>query len=185
MQDQDREPVVEICLMAALVDGARSPEEQAQFERIVARLGGVTGTDGTATLAETARKLSSPEARRLAYEMAVSVVYADGEANDKERDFLRELRAVLELMDDGAGSLDQEALSLAEAGRLVRDRKLSPIEITDACLAQIERLEPRLGEEAVSDPDRIEDAGGLGLLGKHEQLIDARGAEQHAPIRQA
>ena len=39
---------------------------------------------------------------------------------------------------------DLAALSLAEAGRLVRDRKLSPIEITDACLAQIERLEPRL-----------------------------------------
>lgn len=36
------------------------------------------------------------------------------------------------------------ALSLAEAGRLVRDRKLSPVEITDAYLAQIERLEPRL-----------------------------------------
>jgi aspartyl-tRNA(Asn)/glutamyl-tRNA(Gln) amidotransferase subunit A len=39
---------------------------------------------------------------------------------------------------------DLAALSLAEAGRLVRDRKLSPVEITDACLAQIERLEPRL-----------------------------------------
>jgi aspartyl-tRNA(Asn)/glutamyl-tRNA(Gln) amidotransferase subunit A len=39
---------------------------------------------------------------------------------------------------------DLAALSLAEAGRLVRDRELSPVEITDACLAQIERLEPRL-----------------------------------------
>jgi aspartyl-tRNA(Asn)/glutamyl-tRNA(Gln) amidotransferase subunit A len=36
------------------------------------------------------------------------------------------------------------ALSLAETSRLVRDRKLSPVEITDACLAQIERLEPSL-----------------------------------------
>jgi aspartyl-tRNA(Asn)/glutamyl-tRNA(Gln) amidotransferase subunit A len=36
------------------------------------------------------------------------------------------------------------ALSLAEAGRLVHERKLSPLEITDACLAEIERLEPRL-----------------------------------------
>ena len=34
------------------------------------------------------------------------------------------------------------ALSIAEAGRLVRDRKLSPVEITDAHLAQIDRLEP-------------------------------------------
>jgi uncharacterized protein (DUF697 family)/tellurite resistance protein len=115
MQDQDREPVVEICLLAALVDGARSPEEQAQFERIVARLGGIAGANGSASLAESARRLSSPEARRQAYEMAVSVVYADGEANDRERGFLNELRTVLALPDDGAGSLDQEALSLAEA----------------------------------------------------------------------
>jgi len=36
------------------------------------------------------------------------------------------------------------ALSLAEAGRLVRERELSPVEMTDAHLAQIGRLEPRL-----------------------------------------
>jgi uncharacterized protein (DUF697 family)/tellurite resistance protein len=114
MQDQDREPVVTICLLAALVDGARSREEQAQFERIVAQLGGTPVADGNATLTETARRLS-PEARRLAYEMAVSVVYADGDANDLERAFLDELRAALALADDGVGTLDEEALSLAEA----------------------------------------------------------------------
>lgn len=114
MQDQDREPVVTICLLAALVDGARSPEEQAQFERIVAQLGGTPAGDGNATLAETARRLS-PEARRLAYEMAVSVVYADGDANDRERDFLDELRTALALADDGVGTLDREARSLAQA----------------------------------------------------------------------
>ena len=50
---------------------------------------------------------------------------------------------------------DLGALSLTETGRLVRERKLSPLESTDACLHQIERLEPRLnafitltGEEA-------------------------------------
>ncbi len=115
MQDQDREPVVTICLLAALVDGVRSPEEQAQFERIVARLGGAAVADRNASLAGAAGRLSSPEARRLAYEMAVSVVYADGEANDPEREFLNQLRAALALEDDGVESLDQEALALAEA----------------------------------------------------------------------
>lgn len=115
MQDQDREPVVTICLLAALVDGVRSPEEHAQFERILAQLGNPPVADGNATLADTARRLSSPAARQQAYEMAVSVVYADGEANDREREFLRELRAALALADDGVDSLDQAALSLAEA----------------------------------------------------------------------
>ena len=60
MLDQDREPIVTICLLAALVDGVRSPEEQAQFERILAHLGGAGGADGTASLAETVVRLSSP-----------------------------------------------------------------------------------------------------------------------------
>jgi uncharacterized protein (DUF697 family)/tellurite resistance protein len=115
MLDQDREPVVTICLLAALVDGARSPEEQAQFERIVAHLGGTPVADGNASLAETVGRLSSPETRRLAYEMAVSVVYADGDVNDRERGFLDQLRAAIGLADNGVDGLDEEARSLAEA----------------------------------------------------------------------
>jgi aspartyl-tRNA(Asn)/glutamyl-tRNA(Gln) amidotransferase subunit A len=41
-------------------------------------------------------------------------------------------------------TIEITSLSLAEAGRLVRERKVSPVELTDACLAQIDRLEPRL-----------------------------------------
>ena len=50
---------------------------------------------------------------------------------------------------------------------------------------QHEGLEPRLGEEAVADPDGIERAGSVGLLGYVEQLVTARRAEQHAAVRQA
>ena len=115
MQEQDREPVATLCLLAALVDGERSPEETAQFERIVARLGGTMPPPGTATIPDAAGRLSSPVARRMAYEMAVSVVYADGEANPRERQFLAELRAALQLPAEEADGLDQDALSLAEA----------------------------------------------------------------------
>jgi uncharacterized protein (DUF697 family) len=51
----------------------------------------------------------------MAYEMAVSVVYADGDANAREREFLTELRAALALPAQGLDGLDQDALSLAEA----------------------------------------------------------------------
>src|SRR5262249_56251821 len=50
---------------------------------------------------------------------------------------------------------------------------------------QHERLEARLGKEAVADPDRIDDARGVGLLGDGEQLVDGRRAEQDAAIGQA
>src|SRR5207244_12402928 len=48
-----------------------------------------------------------------------------------------------------------------------------------------ERFEPGLREEAVADPDRVDDTRGVGLLGHREQLVDARRAEQHAPVGEA
>ena len=36
------------------------------------------------------------------------------------------------------------SLSLADAARLVRRRKISPVELTQACLSRIEKLNPRL-----------------------------------------
>src|SRR5436853_7535034 len=36
------------------------------------------------------------------------------------------------------------ALSLTEAAQLVRHRKISPVELTQACVDRIERLNPRL-----------------------------------------
>jgi len=39
---------------------------------------------------------------------------------------------------------DLTALSLTEASNLTRRRKVSPVQLTDACLARIEQLNPRL-----------------------------------------
>src|ERR1051326_568497 len=122
MLEQDREPVVAICLLAALADSARSPEEREQLARIAARLGeGDPGAllervqRGEITAADAARRLSSPEARRQAYEMAVAVVYADGEADAAERTFLDALRREMDLTDDGLRAVHQEAEALARA----------------------------------------------------------------------
>ncbi len=122
MQEQDREPVVIICLLATMADGDRSPEEQALFGSIAARLGepamhrllAAAEQDGSA-LAEAAGRLSSPGARRFAYEMAVSVVFADGEANEQELRFLRDLRACLAEEGEGLAAMEQEAAGLAVA----------------------------------------------------------------------
>ena len=122
MLEQDREPIAVICLLAALADGERTAEEQAQLGRIAARLSeGEASTlpqrveRGEITLSDAVRRLSSPEARRLAYEMAVSVAYADGEAGPREGEFLAGLRREMSLADEGLRAVHQEAQALATA----------------------------------------------------------------------
>jgi len=44
----------------------------------------------------------------------------------------------------GAAASDATWLSLSEASRLVRDKKVSPVELTQSCLKRIERLNPKL-----------------------------------------
>src|SRR5207237_2126149 len=53
---------------------------------------------------------------------------------------------------------DLAALSMVEAGELLRTRKISPVELTNACLARIDRLNPALNafitvmrEQALAD----------------------------------
>lgn len=128
MQEQDRNPVVAICLLAALVDGERSAEEQAQFQRIAARLGAdqesglvVRAQNGELSVVEAAEQLTSESGRRLAFEMAVSVVYADGEANPAEQAFLDELKRAIELPAPGAEPILSDVQTLALAP-LVRPR---------------------------------------------------------------
>ncbi len=40
--------------------------------------------------------------------------------------------------------MNASELTIAEAGKLIRERKLTSLELTEACLAQIDRLEPKL-----------------------------------------
>jgi uncharacterized membrane protein YebE (DUF533 family) len=126
MEEQDRDPIIAICLLAALADGGRTAEEQAQLAKVAARMqSGGGGSDPAALLARVergelsaataARALSSPAARREAYELAVSVVYADGEANQAERGFLESLQRELQLPDDGLGAVHEDALALTRA----------------------------------------------------------------------
>jgi len=122
MDPTDRDPVISICMLAALADGERVPAEQGQFAKIAERFGGgdlpallAKVQAGGVTVSDAVRQISSPEARRLAYEMAVSVVYADGDANPRERAFLDELQSAMAVTDDGLRAVKQEAEALASA----------------------------------------------------------------------
>ena len=122
MRELDSESVIAMCLLAALADGDRTPAEQEHFTRIAERLGVANLAAlaeqvqrGELQLPDLARRLTTPEARRNAYEMAVATIYADGDANPRERDFLDRLSRELELADESTSSMRREAELLAQA----------------------------------------------------------------------
>src|SRR5262245_18884537 len=122
MIEADREPIIAICLLAALADGSRTPEEHEQFARISARLEGSEVSAlvdrvqrGELTADDAAARLSSRESRRTAYEMAVAMIYADGEANARERDFLTELKRLLGSTEDKLEAIELQAEAIANA----------------------------------------------------------------------
>ena len=201
------DPIVAICLLAALADGDRSPGEQAEFLRIVARLGG----EDTSTLTTRAHQGSlavkdavaalTPDSRSSAYEMAASVVYADGKANDAELAFLNELRQLLDLSDDGAVPTHQELESLARAplagpvagtttetpqyvalDKLIRRQALltGALELLPQNLASLAiiplqmRMVYRIGAEfeQTLDADQIKDLLGAMGIGAAAQVLD-------------
>ncbi len=120
MNENDKRPIVTIALMAALADGAASPEEQAQLREAMNRLG-ITDSDGLTQAARTGhldldqvvKSLSDDAARAYAYELALVVCNAGGPANDREQAFLKELRGALGLGATAVAQLEQDAGALA------------------------------------------------------------------------
>jgi uncharacterized protein (DUF697 family) len=96
--------------------------ERAEIERVLKRFSGAAPqwparlqevVMGEVKLEEVAARLSDPQIRRLAYEMAVCVCEADEALNDAERAFLARVREVLDLPADAAEAFGREAEQLA------------------------------------------------------------------------
>ncbi len=115
MPPTDAEAILTIAMLAAVADGAASPDELARLKQAVTRLG-VTSLDAVAgqvaagrlTVAEVASRLSGDDARRLAYETALLVCHADGAADPRETAFLAELRTALGLVPAAVAAIEQE-----------------------------------------------------------------------------
>ena len=122
MNDQDREPIVAIALMAALADGQATAGEKARLSALgttlgLADIGALAGqvAMGNLTLADVVTRLSDAEARATAYETAVAVCNADGAANVQEARFLQDLRTSLGLDAAAVASTEAEAAAIAGA----------------------------------------------------------------------
>lgn len=120
MTPTDAEVIITIAAQAAVADGNRSAAELAQISAAATRLGltnaeaivqrAAAAPEDILTLAES---LSSDEARRAAYEIAVAVCNSDGVAGDKEIAFLQRLSMSL-----GAGVATAEMSAIASVATL-------------------------------------------------------------------
>ena len=125
MNDSDTRSVLTIALMAAFADGLKDERERAAVKRVAEALGPEAGFDlpglyrevllAKPDLAQVAAGLGSPEARQLAYEMAVGVCDADGAQGPAEREFLQKLAAALGIATATAKATGTQADEVADA----------------------------------------------------------------------
>ena len=107
MSQSERDAIAAICLMAAFADGQPDDRERARIKTVIDGLATDAGAPGAGVsnqvyqrvifrqtdAAREAGQLSTPELKKLAYEMAVSVCDADGAASPSEKKFLADLAA--------------------------------------------------------------------------------------------
>lgn len=106
LPESERSGIASICVLAALADGVKDDREREQIRSIVEAFapetGGRVAPDlyqrivlGQVTVEQAAGSITSPQARTLAYEMALGVCEADGGLNESERSFLSRLKGAL------------------------------------------------------------------------------------------
>ena len=132
MNTEQQKSILTLCLMAALADGGKDSREREALERITARLAAESGNAdafnaqqmyedvifGRASIDALVATLTDADSKRLAYEMAVHVIDADGSQTERESAFLTTLRGKLGLSDADAADIARDADSLAAAAMI-------------------------------------------------------------------
>lgn len=113
--------ILTLCLLASFADGQKHDREREQIRQVAEGLAGDQAINlpglyqdvllRRVNLESAVARLSSADARQLAYEMAVCVCDADGHTSAKEDVFLAQLRAAL-----GMGGAAAPATVAAGAG---------------------------------------------------------------------
>ncbi|HYC99908.1 MAG TPA: TerB family tellurite resistance protein [Phycisphaerales bacterium] len=125
MTSFERDAMGAICLLAAFADGQPEP---AELERLKSAAAGASGGDGAGGLSSEvyqrvmlkqvdvgteAARLNTPELRRQAFELAVGICDADGVTTDAERRFLMDLAWKLQIPENEARAVIDNADELA------------------------------------------------------------------------
>ena len=123
MNEQEQKAILTLSLMAAFADGMKDEAERAELKRIADALAGERSINLAAlyqdvllkrvTMPSAVAALTTPEARQLAFEMAVCVCDADGVQSAAEQAFLADLRGTLALDVQQAAAYTQQAEAIA------------------------------------------------------------------------
>ena len=122
LNDSEQKSIMALCILGAFADGTQSDVEREEVRRIASRFA-KEGFDLTAAYQEAlagtlrseklASDLSSPNARALAYEMALSICNVDHALTAPEKKFLEDLRTNLGLDQPTASSFERSAAPLS------------------------------------------------------------------------
>ncbi|MBL8402200.1 DUF533 domain-containing protein [Accumulibacter sp.] len=128
MNEQEQQAILTLCLMAAFADGHKNESERAELKRIADALAGEGSINLAAlyqdvllkrvSMASTVAALTTPNARQLAFEMAVCVCDADGVQSPAEQAFLADLQSALaiDLQQSAAYSRQAETIAALPLG---------------------------------------------------------------------
>jgi uncharacterized protein (DUF697 family)/tellurite resistance protein len=121
----DQEAILTLTLMAAFADGQKDERERAALKDVTEALGAESGINLAAVYSQVlmtkpepeavAARLSTPETRALAYEMAVGICDADGVQTAAEQAFLARLAGALQLPAAQASQFAADADRIAAA----------------------------------------------------------------------
>jgi uncharacterized protein (DUF697 family)/tellurite resistance protein len=125
MTSKEQHGILAIALYAAFADGDKHERERAEIRRLADSLAAEGDTPDIARLyqdvllkrvsveAATAA-LTDPGQRQFAYEMAVCVCDADGRQSESERQFLAQLKSLLQLDPAQAAAFEREADAIVD-----------------------------------------------------------------------
>lgn len=129
MNIEQQKSILTLCLMAAFADGGKDERERQRLQQVADSLVGEGGSGAAlnlpqiyqdvlfkrATMESAVTALNEPDSKRLAYEMAVHIIDADGTQTDAERAFLATLRGQLGLSESEAQNVARDANAIADA----------------------------------------------------------------------
>ena len=125
MNEQERDGVLTIAMLAAFADGSNTDQERAEIRRIADALGAESGANmpqlyqnvllKKVGVTDASAMVTSAEGRALAYEFAAGVCNADGALSTTETAFLASLQAALGLAAPQAGEVLKQSAAMAAA----------------------------------------------------------------------
>ncbi|MCA3002768.1 MAG: YcjF family protein [Burkholderiales bacterium] len=138
MNEQERDGVLAIAMMAAFADGNNTDQERAEIRRIADALGAESGANmpllyqnvllKKVGVADAAAMVTSGEGRALAYEFAAGVCNADGALSPAEIAFLASLQSALGLAASRAGEVLKQSAAMAAAPLLTSESISASVE---------------------------------------------------------